>query len=457
MLRAAMKLPAFLLVSTVACGSAPALAQPPSTAGDAREAQSVLPAAQALYTELHQHPELSSHETQTAARLAAALRGAGFEVTEKVGGTGFVALMKNGAGPTVMLRTELDALPVEEKTGLPYASKVRTKDDAGNDVSVMHACGHDLHMASLVGAATILAKSKDTWHGTLMLVGQPAEEAIGGADRMVKEGIFTRFPRPDVAVALHVLNEYPAGKVALGGGPQTSNADSIRVTLFGKGGHGSRPDTTVDPVVLAARTVLALQTIPSREVKPGEVAIVTVGTLHAGTRNNIISDHAELGLTVRTYKPEVRKQVLAAIARIVKAEAAAAGAPREPLIETYEATDAVVNDPSLTERLRGALQTKLGKDDVLVGDPIMGSEDFSFFVEQGIPGVYYWLGGADPAQWAQAKASGTALPSNHSPLFAPDVEPALREGIASEVAAVRYFLNLSPEQIRKSASASPRR
>jgi hippurate hydrolase len=399
---------------------------------------------QALYTDLHQHPELSSHETQTAAHIASALRGLGLEVTEHVGGTGVVALLRNGAGPTVMFRTELDALPVEEKTGLPYASTVRTKDDAGNDVGVMHACGHDVHMASLVGAATVLAKSKDTWHGTLMLVAQPAEETISGADRMVKDGLFTRFPRPDVALALHVSNREPAGKVALLSGPAHANADSIRVSLFGRGGHGAHPDLTVDPIVLAARTVLALQTIPSREVKPGEVAVVTVGSLHAGTKNNIIPDHAELGLTVRTYKPEIRRQVLAAIERIVKAESQAAGAPREPLIEEYESTDAVVNDPVLTERLRGALETALGKDNVLVAEPNTGSEDFSYFTRQGIPGVYFSLGGAEPGAWAKAKATATQLPSNHSPLFAPDFVPALQTGIASEVAALRYFFASLP-------------
>jgi hippurate hydrolase len=277
-----------------------------------------------------------------------------------------------------------------------------------------------------------------------MLVVQPAEETIAGADDMVKDGLFTRFPRPDVALALHVSNREPAGKVALIAGPAHANADSIHVTLFGKGGHGAHPDLTVDPIVLAARTILALQTIPSREVKPGEVAIVTVGSLHSGTKNNVISDHAELGLTVRTYKPEIRKQVLAAIERIVKAESQAAGAPREPRIDEYESTDAVVNDPVLTDRLRGALETALGKDNVLVAEPNTGSEDFSYFTKQGIPGVYFWLGGAEPGAWAKAKATATQLPSNHSPLFAPDAVPTLQTGILSEVAAIRYFFASPP-------------
>ena len=286
--------------------------------------QTVYPDAHALYLDLHQNPELSSHETQTAEKLAGRLRDLGYTVTEHVGGTGVVAILKNGAGPTVMLRTELDALPVEEKTGLPYASKVHTKDDSGREVGVMHACGHDVHMASLFGTAAIMAHSKNTWHGTLILIGQPAEETISGAKRMIEDGLMTRFPKPDVAVALHVGNKLPAGKVGVGPGYRFSNADSLRITIYGKGGHGSMPNSTIDPIVIAARIVVTLQTIVSREVKPGEVAVVTVGYIQAGTKNNIIPDHAELGLTVRSYKPEVRKQVLAAIERITKAEANAA-------------------------------------------------------------------------------------------------------------------------------------
>ena len=330
-------------VLLVAALSAVAGAQAPSS----KEVEAAYPEAHALYLDLHQNPELSAHETQTAAKLAGRLRGLGYEVTEHVGGTGVVAVLKNGAGPTVMLRTELDALPVEEKTGLAYASKVRTKDDAGHDVAVMHACGHDLHMAAILGAATIMAHSKDSWHGTLILVGQPAEETIGGAKGMIADGLLTRFPKPDVAVALHVGNLLPAGKVGIVPGIYNTNADSLRITIYGKGGHGAAPHTTIDPIVIAARTILALQTIVSREVKPGELAIVTVGYIHAGTKNNIIPDQAELGLTVRTNQPEVRKQVLAAIARITKAEAEAAGAPRLPLIDHDESTDLVYNDPAL--------------------------------------------------------------------------------------------------------------
>ena len=405
-----------------------------------KELEAVYPDAHALYVDIHQNPELSTHETQTAAKLAGKLRALGYEVTEHVGGTGIVALLKNGAGPTVMLRTELDALPVEEKTGLSYASKVHTKDDGGHEVPVMHACGHDLHMAAIYGTAAIMAHSKDTWHGTLMLIGQPAEETISGAKAMIEDGLLTRFPKPDVAVALHVGNILPAGLVGVTPGVYNTNADSLRITIYGKGGHGAAPQTAIDPIVIAARTILALQTIPSREVKPGELAIVTVGYIRAGTKNNIIPDQAELGLTVRTNKTEVRQQVLSAIARITRAEAQAAGAPREPSIERYEGTDLVYNDPALAQRLRGVLEAALGKNNVVTQEAIPASEDFSYYVHQGIPGFYFSLGGADPQKFAEAKTSEMMLPSNHSPLFAPDVDPALRTGIAAEVAVLRDLL-----------------
>jgi len=419
------------------------------------ELEAVYPDAKAFYLDLHQSPELSGHEIQTAAKLAAKLRAAGYDVTEHVGHTGIVALLKNGPGPTIMLRTELDALPVEEKTGLPYASKIHAKDDAGHDVSVMHACGHDVHMASLIGTAEIMAKEKNTWHGTLILIGQPAEETISGAKWMIDDALFTRFPKPNVAVALHVGNLQPAGVVAVVPGTYDANADSLRITIYGKGGHGSAPHTAIDPIVIAARTILALQTIPSREIKPGEMSVVTVGYIHAGNKNNIIPDEAELGLTVRSYKADVRKHVLAAIERITKAEAAAAGAPREPLIEHYESTDSVYNDPALAQHLKGVLESALGKNNVVTEGPITASEDFSYFVEQGIPGFYLSLGGADPAKFAEAKASETMLPSNHSSLFAPDLEPALRTGITAEVAILRNLLNTSPEQLRKLVASNP--
>ena len=423
-----------LLVSMAACGFA-------QTGGGGKEVETVYPAAHDLYLDLHQNPELSSHETQTASKLAGRLRDLGYEVTEHVGGTGVVAVLKNGAGPTVMLRTELDALPVEEKTGLPYASKVHAKDDAGHDVPVMHACGHDLHMASLVGTAAVMAHSKQSWHGTLLLIGQPAEETISGATRMVEDGLLTRFPKPDVGIALHVNNDLPAGQVGITPGTFNTNANSLRITIYGKGGHGSSPQATIDPIVIAARTILALQTIVSREVKPGEMAVVTVGYIRAGTKNNIIPDQAELGLTVRTYKADVRKQVLAAITRIAKAESLAGNAPRDPLIEELESTNSVYNDPALAQRLRAPLEAALGKDNVIATDPITPSEDYSVFIEHGIPSLYFSLGGADPSKYAESKNGGETLPSNHSPYFTPDVDPALRTGIAAEVAVLRNLLN----------------
>jgi hippurate hydrolase len=426
-----VKLLLFLCLATAASAQ---------TAGS-KEIDAVYPAAHDLYVDLHQHPELSSHETQTASKLAARLRSLGYEVTEKIGGTGVVAILKNGAGPTVMLRTELDALPVEEKTGLPYASKVHAKDDAGLDVPVMHACGHDLHMASLVGTAAIMAHSKDSWRGTLMLIGQPAEETISGAKRMIDDGLFTRFPKPVVGIALHVGNDLPAGQVGITPGIYNTNADSLRITMYGKGGHGASPNATIDPIVIAAKTILALQTIVSREVKPGEMAVVTVGYIHAGTKNNIIPDQAELGLTVRTFKADVRKQILAAITRIAKSETLAGGAPKEPLIEHYESTDSVYNDPALAERLRAPLEAALGKQNVITEGPITPSEDYAVFIEQGIPSLYFSLGGADPQKYAETKAAGTLLPSNHSPYFAPDVDLSLRTGIQAEIAVLRNLLN----------------
>jgi amidohydrolase len=422
-----------LLLSLVA----PASAQTASS----KEIEAVYPAAHDLYIDLHQNPELSSHETQTASKLAGRLRSLGYEVTEGVGGTGVVAILKNGGGPTVMLRTELDALPVEEKTGLPYASKVHAKDDGGRDVPVMHACGHDLHIAALVATAAIMAHSKESWHGSLMLIGQPAEEAIGGAKRMIEDGLFTRFPKPAVGVALHVGNYLPAGQVGITPGTYNTNSDSIRITIYGKGGHGAQPHTTIDPIVIAARTILALQTIASREVKPGEMVVVTVGYIRAGTKNNIIPDQAELGLTVRTYKAEVRKQILAAITRIAKGEALAGGAQQEPLIEHFEGTDSVYNDPALAQRLRVPLEAALGKENVIATEPIAPSEDYSYFIKEGVPSLYFSLGGADPQKYAETKAAGTMLPSNHSPFFTPDVEPALRTGIQAEIAVLRNLLN----------------
>ena len=409
----------------------------------------VLPDAYALYLDLHQHPELSSHETRTAALLARRLRQLGYEVTENVGGTGVVGIMKNGSGPTVMLRTELDALPVEELTGLPYASKIRTKDDSGRDVPVMHACGHDLHMSSWWGTAAIMARTKDTWHGTLMLIAQPAKETIFGAKRMVEDGLFTRFPKPDVGIALHDTNDMPVGQVGITPEYSWANADSLRITVYGKGGHGARPETTVDPIVIAASIVVRIQSIVSREIRTGEAAVITVGYFQAGTKNNIIPDQAQMELTVRSYKPEIRKHLLTAIERIANGEAEAGGAEKMPLIEEYESTSAVYNDPILSRHLAATLETALGKSNVVVQPPAMVSEDYSVFVEQGVPSFYFRLGVADPEKLRQAKAAGKELPSNHSPLFAPVAEPALRTGITAEVAVLRDLLNGSAADVGK--------
>ncbi len=410
---------------------------------------SVFPEARALYVDLHEHPELSSHETRTAAVLAERLRALGYEVTEHVGGTGVVAILKNGPGPTVMLRTELDALPVEEKTGLPYASKLRTKNDSGVEVPVMHACGHDVHMSSLWGTAAILSRTRETWHGTLMLIAQPAEETVGGAKGMVADGLFTRFPKPDVGVAMHDTNALPAGEAGITPEYALSNADSVRITVFGKGGHGAAPETTVDPIVIAASIVLRLQTIVSREIHPGDAAVITVGYLQSGTKNNIIPDHAVMGLTVRSYKTEVRRHLLEAIARIAKAEAEAGGAEKMPLVETLESTSAVYNDPVLARHLLPVLEAALGKGNVKIMPPWMASEDYSVYVEQGVPSFYFMLGVADPGKWKEAQATGNPLPSNHSPFFAPDADPSLRAGIAAEVAVLRDLLRGSATDVGK--------
>jgi amidohydrolase len=420
-----------------------------------KQVSSVLPDAQTFYLDLHQHPELSSQETRTAAELANRLRTLGYEVTEHVGGTGVVAILKNGAGPRVMLRTELDALPVEEKTGLAYASKVRTKDDSGRDVGVMHACGHDIHMAALFGTAAIMARNKDSWHGTLMLIGQPAEETITGADKMLKDGLFTRFPKPDVGIAMHDTNGLPFGKVGITPGYAKANADSVRVTVYGKGGHGAQPQTTVDPVLIAARIAVTVQSIVSREIKPGDAAVITIGYIQAGTKNNIIPDEAQMGFTVRSYKPDVRQHLLAGIERVAKAEAMAAGAEKMPLVEKYESTSAVYNDPVLTQHLAATLENVLGKGTVVTEDPIMTSEDYSYFVEQGVPSFYFTLGVADPQKLAEAKSAGKQLPSNHSPLFAPVPEPSLKTGMTAEVTILRDLLKGTPADVKKFTQPAP--
>jgi amidohydrolase len=393
--------------------------------------EGLYPELDALYRELHQSPELSLQEEKTAAKLAERLRKLGFEVTRKVGGHGVVALLRNGPGPTVMLRTDLDGLPVEEKTGLPYASKATAKDESGRSVPVMHACGHDVHMTSWLGAATLLARSRERWRGTLMLVGQPAEERGLGARMMLEDGLFTRFPKPDFAVALHSSASAPAGTVESVSGYVLASVDSVDVTLHGRGGHGAYPHTTVDPIVLAARTILSLQTIVSREKSPLEPAVVTVGSIQGGTKHNIIPDEVRLQLTVRAYKPQVRQQLLSAIERIVKAEALAAGAPREPEVRVSESTPSTFNEPQLEKRLRDAVARVLGEQNVREGQPVMGGEDFSRYGLAGVPSVLLWVGAVEPGLHARAQAAGEVLPSLHSALFAPDRERTLRTGVTA--------------------------
>jgi hippurate hydrolase len=389
------------------------------------------PDLQRLYLDLHQNPELSFHEEKTAAKLADRLRALGFEVTTGIGGTGVVGLLRNGKGPTVMIRTDLDALPVEERTGLPYASKATTKDDSGATVSVMHACGHDVHMSAWIGTATLLSKTKDRWRGTLMMVGQLAEEMGGGARKMLADGLFTKFPKPDFAIAFHDNADMLAGQIAAVPGYALANVDSVNVTIYGKGGHGAYPHTTVDPIVIAARTVVAFQTIVGRENNPLDPAVVTVGSIHGGTKNNIIPDEVKLQLTVRSYKDDVRKHLLEAIARIAKGEAAAAGAPREPKIEVIDGTPATYNDPALTKRLADMLARSLGASRLEERQPVMGAEDFSEYGRAGVPAVILWVGAVERKKFDAAKAGGKALPSLHSSEFAPDPEPTIKAGVTA--------------------------
>ena len=391
------------------------------------------PDLETFYIDLHQNPELSFHEEKTAAKLAQRLRALGYEVTTGLGKTGVVAVMKNGNGPTVLVRADMDALPVEEKTGLSYASKVMTKDDNGDDVHVMHACGHDVHVTSLLGAATLLAKAKNRWRGTLLLIGQPAEEGGGGANAMIQDGLFTKFPKPDFCIALHDTSWLPAGAIGVTPGYALANSDRVDITIYGKGGHGSAPQSTIDPIVIAARTVLALQTIVSREINPQDPAVVTVGTIHGGTRNNIIPDEVKLELTVRSYKSEVRDHLLAAIARIAKGEAAAAGATREPKIVVSESGyGATYNDPALAKRLMAAFVAVFGADRVIETPAIMGAEDFGDFGRTAkAPSVIFWVGGTEKGKYDEAKGDLAKLPSLHSSLWAPEKEPTLKAGAAA--------------------------
>ena len=430
---------------TIAVFAAPVVAQQSLDNLVERE----LPQLISTYKMLHAAPELSHYEIKTSAFLGQQLRALGYEVSENVGkydrpewkGHGVVAVMKNGAGPTVLVRSDMDALPVEEKTSLPYASTVKTKNDAGQEVSVMHACGHDIHMTTLLGTAKMLAALKDQWHGTLVLIGQPAEETIDGAKAMLADGLYSKIPKPDYVIALHDSADVEAGKVTYTPGYAMANSTSVEITIRGLGGHGSKPEATKDPIVVAAQTILALQTIVSRENSPLDPAVVTVGSIHGGAKSNIIPDEVKMLLTVRSYKEEVRQHILASIERITKNIAAAAGIPedRAPIVRVSdtEVTPALYNDPQLTERVARALEKTLGVDNVVKAPPIMASEDFGrYSLDHQIASVMFWLGAVEPAKVEAAKQSGKPLPSLHSSLFAPLPAPTLRTGVKAMTAAV---------------------
>lgn len=403
----------------------------------------------ATYKHLHANPELSYLEKETSALLARELRRLGYEVTVNVGdygapgrtGYGVVAVLRNGAGPTVLVRTDTDALPVEERTGLPYASQKRAEFE-GVEYPVMHACGHDIHMTSFLGTAAVLAKLKDKWAGTLVLIAQPAEERGVGALAMLRDGLYQRFPRPDFALALHSNANMPVGTVGTRAGYVLANVDSVDITVRGYGGHGSTPEATRDPIVVAAQLVLALQTIVSREVSPFDPAVVTVGSIHGGTKHNIIPDEVHLQITVRSYKPEVRKKILAAIERIARGVAAAAGIPEEraPVVRISEDefTPSTYNDPELTGRVTAALERTLGKENVQAVEPVMAGEDFSRYgmEEPKVPILIFWLGTVEPARVREANEKGLRLPSLHSSAFAPLPAPSIRTGVRAMTSAV---------------------
>ena len=400
-----------------------------------------------LYKELHANPELSYQEYETSKKLASLLESIGYQVTRNVGGNGVVALLENGDGNTVMFRADMDGLPVEEKTGASYASKNRVKNLEGEEVFTMHACGHDVHMTVLIGVAEYLYKIKDTWQGTLLLVLEPAEEVSGGARNMIKDGLFTKFPRPDFNLAFHVSASLQAGKVGYLPGWAMANVDSVDITVKGLGGHGAYPHTTKDPIVIAANIVTQLQTIVSRQIAPTDPAVVTVGSIHGGTKHNVIPNEVKLQLTLRSYTDEVRNQTLSSIERIVRGSAISAGLTEEyfPVIEIKdEYTPAVFNNPSLVEKVQRSFVNTLGDDKVIEVSPVMGGEDFGMFgrVEPIIPTALFWLGAVNNEVYEKAKRDDLTLPSLHSDLFLPDADPAINTGVeAMSNAIVDLFAN----------------
>ncbi len=404
------------------------------------------PELEKLYLHIHQHPELSFHEEKTAARLAKELRSAGLDVTEHVEGTGIVGVLKNGPGPVVLVRTDLDALPIVEQTGADYASKIQVKDEKGNEVGVMHACGHDVHMTVWTGTARAMAKHKDRWKGTLVFIGQPAEERGGGAKNMLKDGLYKRFPVPDYGIALHVNSNLEAGKVSYIPEYAMANVESMDIDVFGRGGHGAYPHTTIDPVVLAAKIILNIQTIISREISPLEPAVITVGSIHGGTKHNIISDRVHLQLTLRSYTEETRQGIVQKIKRICKGEAIAAGLPEDrwPKVTLAdEFTPALYNDPKLVKTVVASLQSELGKENVILEKPVMGGEDFARYgkTKEHVPIFMFGLGVVPTQKYKEYKAAGKTLPSLHSALFLPDRRPSIITGIRSMTSALTDLMN----------------
>jgi amidohydrolase len=403
------------------------------------------PALDALYKHLHTNPELSLMEEKAAARIAAELRTAGYAVTEKFGGTGIVGVLKNGDGPVLYVRTDLDALPVAEETGLPYASQTRVTNLSGQEVPVMQACGHDIHMTIFTGTARVLAAMKDQWTGTLVFIGQPAEEIGVGARNMLAAGLYSKFPQPDYVIGVHDSATLPAGTIGTVEGAAWANVDSMDITVRGRGGHGAYPQTTIDPVVLAARIVVALQTVVSRETRPLDPAVVTVGSIHGGTKHNIIPNEVKLQLTLRSYTEAVRAHTIASIRRICRGEAIAAGVPDElmPVVTVAEEqfTPVTYNDPALTRRVRSAITAWIGADNMRAIDPEMGGEDFGQFgLNRKIPVTMFRVGAVDPVKYAESQRTGEPLPSLHSSKFAPLPEPTIKTGVTGLTAAVLDLL-----------------
>ncbi len=395
-----------------------------------------------LYRHLHAHPELSYQEVKTAGRIAEELRNiGGVQVTDKVGGTGVVGVLKNGDGPVVLVRTDMDALPVVEETGLPFASKELAIDKQGRNVGVMHACGHDVHMSCFVGTAQWLAEHRDRWSGTVLFVAQPAEEAIGGARSMIDDGLYRRFPRPDFALALHCAAEAPTGSIFYCPGPMLASSTSVSITIKGRGGHGAWPHRTVDPIVLASMFVVDLQTIVSREIEPIQPAVVTVGSIHGGTTHNIIPDEVKLQLTLRTFSEEVRQQLLAGIRRRAEGLAKAHNAP-EPTVTVDETTPPTINSAGLVEKVVESLGTSIGADRVQKAPPVMGAEDFGLFGEGGVPICMFWLGTIEPSRLGEAMKSQRPMPALHSSKYYPDAAPSIATGIRAMTSAVARLLPL---------------